>query len=122
MLLDLDLDPASSVPPYEQLRRAVIDGVRDGRLVPGTRLPPVRALATELGLAANTVARAYRELERDGVIETRGRNGSFVSATGDPTEQQAQLAASVYADRIAQLGLDEARALEIVSAALRPRD
>ncbi|WP_168197052.1 GntR family transcriptional regulator [Agromyces laixinhei] len=118
----LEIDAESSVPPFEQLRRAVIDGVRDGRLVPGTRLPPVRTLAAELGLAANTVARAYRELERDRVIETRGRNGSFISATGDPTEQQAQLAASVYADRITQLGLDTDRALEIVRAALRSGD
>ncbi|MFB6611443.1 GntR family transcriptional regulator [Agromyces sp. NPDC056379] len=117
----LELDPESSVPPYEQLRRAVIDGVRGGTLVAGTRLPPVRTLATELGLAANTVARAYRELERDGVIETRGRNGSFISATGDPTEQQAQLAASAYADRIAQLGLDAEQALAIVRAALQSR-
>lgn len=114
----LELDPASSVPPFEQLRRKVIEGVRDGSLVPGTRLPPVRTLATELGLAANTVARAYRELERDSIIETRGRNGSFIAATGDPTEQQAQLAASAYADRITQLGVDAARALEIVRAAL----
>ena len=117
----LELDPESAVPPYEQLRRAVVDGVRDGTLVAGTRLPPVRTLAAELGLAANTVARAYRELERDGVIETRGRNGSFVSAAEDAPEQQAQLAASAYADRIAQLGVDTERALAIVSAALQGR-
>ncbi len=114
----LELDPESSVPPYEQLRRAVIDGVHDGSLVAGVRLPPVRTLAEELGLAPNTVARAYRELERDGVIETRGRNGSFIATNGDPTEQQAQLAASAYAERIAQLGLDPSDALAIVSAAL----
>lgn len=117
----LELDPDSSVPPYEQLRRAVVDGVRTGTLVGGTRLPPVRTLATELGLAANTVARAYRELERDGVIETRGRNGSFVSASGDSPEQQAQLAASTYADRVAELGLDPEQALTIVRAALQSR-
>jgi DNA-binding transcriptional regulator YhcF (GntR family) len=54
-------------------------------------MPTVRTLATELGIAANTVARAYRELERDDVIETRGRNGTFVSTAGDPTQKQAQL-------------------------------
>ncbi|WP_307041481.1 GntR family transcriptional regulator [Agromyces ramosus] len=120
-LIRVDAHGGTTPAPYEQIRVQVIDAVRAGALVAGVRLPPVRTLATELGLAANTVARAYRELERDGVIETRGRNGSFVSATGDPTEQQAQLAASAYADRIAQLGLDAARALEIVQAALRPR-
>ena len=60
------------------------------------RARPGRAL----GLAANTVAKAYRALEQDEVIETRGRNGSFVSASGDSTHRQAQLAAAAYADRI----------------------
>ena len=81
-------------------------------------MPTVRNLATELGIAANTVARAYRELERDDVIETRGRNGTFVSAVGDPTHQQAQLAAVVYADRVKSLGISADDALSIVKAAL----
>ena len=115
------IEPAATAPPFEQLRVQVLEAVRAGELAPGARLPTVRALAAELDLAVNTVAKAYRALESDHVIETRGRNGTFVSATGDPTEQQAQLAASAYADRIAQLGLDAARALEIVQAALRPR-
>ena len=117
----ITVDPRGATPPYEQIRVQVIEAVRDGGLVPGTRMPTVRKLAEDLGLAANTVARAYRELERDGVIETRGRNGSFISATGDPTEQQAQLAASAYADRITQLGLDAEQALAMVRAALRGR-
>jgi DNA-binding transcriptional regulator YhcF (GntR family) len=78
----------------------------------------VRGLADELGIAPNTVARCYRELEGDGVIETRGRNGSFVSAQGDVTEQQAQLAARAYADRVRQLGVDPGDALAWVTAAL----
>ncbi|MBT2498000.1 GntR family transcriptional regulator [Agromyces sp. ISL-38] len=113
-----EVDPNSAVAPYEQIRVQVIEAVRSGDLVPGSRMPTVRRLAEELGLAVNTVARAYRELEHDGVIETRGRNGSFVSATGDPTRQQAQLAASAYADRITQLGFDAPEALELVRAAL----
>lgn len=114
----LEVDPNSAVAPYEQIRVQVIEAVRSGDLVPGSRMPTVRGLAEALGLAANTVARAYRELEHDGVIETRGRNGSFVSATGDPTLQQAQLAASDYADRIARLGVDAEDALAIVRSAL----
>ena len=113
-----EVDPNSAVAPYEQIRVQVIEAVRSGVLVPGSRMPTVRRLAEELGLAANTVARSYRELEHDGVIETRGRNGSFVSATGDPTRQQAQLAASAYADRVTQLGVDAPEALELVRAAL----
>ncbi|WP_235491788.1 GntR family transcriptional regulator [Leifsonia sp. Root112D2] len=112
------IDPKSATPPYEQLRVQVIEAVRAGELTPGTRLPTVRRLADDLGLAPNTVARAYRELERDEVIETRGRNGSFIAATGDATHRQAQLAATVYAERTAQLGVTRAEALAIVTAAL----
>jgi len=115
------IDPTSATPPFEQLRVQVIAAVRDGSLVPGTRLPTVRKLADELGLAANTVARTYRELEHDEIIETRGRHGSFIAATGDATHKQAQLAASAFADRMAQLGLGADEALAIVTAALRAR-
>lgn len=112
------IDATSSTPPFEQLRMQVIERARSGDLVPGDKLPTVRRLAEELGLAANTVARAYRELEHDEVIETRGRNGSFIAASGDAGHQQAQLAAVAYADRVKSLGLAPAEALAIVTAAL----
>jgi len=88
----------------------VIDAVRDGRLVPGSRLPTVRDLAVELGLAPNTVARAYRELETAGILETRGRQGTFV-ARRDPTDAAMAAAARVYADaaRALGIGVDESR-------------
>ena len=73
---------------------------------PGTKLPTVRALAADLGLATNTVARAYRELEALGVIETRGRAGSVV--TGGGVDRAAREAAHAYAERLQALGLDEA--------------
>ncbi len=115
----LTIDPASAVPPFEQVRSGVIALVSSGELIAGSRLPTVRSLAAELGLAANTVARAFRELETDGIIETRGRNGSFVLASGDTLQRGAEDAARVYADRVAALGLDPAEALRIVTAALR---
>ena len=111
-------DPLAATPPFEQLRVQIIEAVRSGRLAAGTRLPPVRTLAGELGLANNTVARTYRALELDEVIETRGRNGSFVAATGDATHRQAQLAAIDFADRISRLGVDPAEALALVASAL----
>lgn len=117
-MIPLAVDPVSPTPPFEQLRVQIIEAVRSGRLSAGTRLPPVRTLAGELGLATNTVARAYRALERDEVIETRGRNGSFVAATGDATHRQAQLAAIAFADRISRLGVDPAEALALAAAAL----
>lgn len=119
--LRLTVDPESATPPYEQVRMQVLEAVRNGKLTPGTRLPTVRGLADQLGLAPNTIARAYRELEKDQVIETRGRQGSFIAATGDAAERQAQQAAVAYADRIVQLGLSESEALAIVTAALKAR-
>ncbi|KQM82180.1 GntR family transcriptional regulator [Agromyces sp. Leaf222] len=119
--LALTIDHAASAAPFEQLRRQVADGVADGSLAPGTRLPTVRALAADLELAVNTVAKAYRALEADHVIETRGRAGTFVSATGDPASQQAQLAAIAFADRVHHLGLDDAAAIALVETALRAR-
>jgi len=115
----LTIDPKSPVPPFEQLRLQFVEQIRGGELAAGAKLPTVRRLADDLGLAPNTVARCYRELERDGFIETRGRNGSFVSAQGDPAAQQAQVAARAYADRIRQLGLSTDDALTWVAAALR---
>ena len=112
------IDAASAVPPYEQLRVQILEGVRTGALSPGAQLPTVRRLAEELGIAPNTVARSYRELERDEVIETRGRNGSFIAATGDATQRQAAAAASAYAERIRQLRLPEDEAVELVRRAL----
>ncbi|AOY70247.1 GntR family transcriptional regulator [Arthrobacter sp. TES] len=72
--LDLD-DP---VPPYEQIRRQLRSSITVGALEPGSRLPTVRSLAADLGIAAGTVARAYKELERSGLIESRRRNGTIV--------------------------------------------
>jgi DNA-binding transcriptional regulator YhcF (GntR family) len=115
----LEIDPLSALPPFEQLRTQVLAQVNAGQLAAGAKLPTVRGLADELGIAPNTVARAYRELEADGIIETRGRNGSFVTAQGDVAAQQAQLAARAYADRIRQLGVSAEDALAWVSAALR---
>ena len=94
------------------------DAVAGATLPPGTRLPTVRALAAELDLAVNTVAKAYRALEADQVIETRGRAGSFVSAQGDAVTREAQRAAIAYADRVHHLGLDRASALALVTSAL----
>ncbi|WP_433731456.1 GntR family transcriptional regulator [Nocardia sp. CA-129566] len=108
----------SSIPPYEQLRLGVIAQVRSGELTAGTKIPTVRALAAKLGLAPNTVARAYRELEADGVVETRGRQGSFIASSGDPTKDLAGRAATDYVATIRRLGLDDEAALRYVKSAL----
>jgi DNA-binding transcriptional regulator YhcF (GntR family) len=91
---------------------------RAGDLVAGTRLPTVRQLATDLALAANTVARAYRELEQAGLVETRGRLGTFVTASACGIPPEAQRLATTYALEIRRLGLEPTLALDLVRAAL----
>ncbi|WP_074994887.1 GntR family transcriptional regulator [Streptomyces prasinopilosus] len=117
MTLKIHVD--DSAPPYEQVRAQISEQARSGVLPVGHRLPTVRGLAQELGLAANTVAKAYRALEADGVIETRGRNGTFVAAAGSAAEREAAAAARGYAERARRLGLDEDAALAAVRDALR---
>src|SRR6476469_7274145 len=77
------IDHASSVPPYEQLRLQLAGQINDGTLAVGSKLPTVRALAIDLGIAANTVARAYRELDAAELLEARGRAGTFVGSNGN---------------------------------------
>ncbi|MGZ0711047.1 GntR family transcriptional regulator (plasmid) [Coraliomargarita sp. W4R53] len=116
------IDPQSHVPPFEQLRAGLLAAVASNELAAGQRLPTVRRLAEDLGIAPGTVARAYRELEASEIIETRGRNGTFVSATGDPSRQQAQRAAAAFAEQIRTLSFDADEALTLVTAALRGGD
>nr|WP_247601917.1 GntR family transcriptional regulator [Cellulomonas denverensis] len=71
---------ASGTPQYEQLRQQIAGLVMSGELAEGDRLPTVRALATDLGIAAGTVARAYRDLEAGGVVTTRRRVGTVVTS------------------------------------------
>ena len=100
---------------FDQLRTQIIDGVRDGRLEPGTRLPTVRDLAGQVGLAVNTVARAYRELEAAGVLETRGRFGTFVARV-DPADAAMATAAHAFAEAARQVGLGKDEALRYLDA------
>jgi len=112
----LRVDPHAAKPLFDQLRSQIIDGIRDGRLPPGTRLPTVRELAGQLNLAVNTVARAYRELEAAGILETRGRFGSFV-ARADPADAAMAAAATTYAEAARALGLGRAEAVRYLNNA-----
>ena len=114
--MNLTVDASSGVPPFEQVRESIRAQVDAGELEPGFRLPPVRSLATELDLAANTVARAYKELEALGVVETRGRAGTFVAGSG--VERSLREAASSYAAVVRTLGVSDAEALDAVRRAL----
>ena len=98
-----------------------------GDLAPGTRLPTVRQLAADLGLAVNTVARAYRELEADGVLATYGRKGTFVrsavvdaapdASSGRDARDRARSAAEAYVASVRALGLGVTEATRLVELA-----
>jgi GntR family transcriptional regulator len=111
------------IPPYEQLRRQLAQLIGSGALAPGQRLPPLRQLAADLGLAVGTVARTYRELEADGLITARRGGGSRVSdslpAMTD-VERQRQLGeyAFDYVLRARLLGARDDKILDAVSGAI----
>jgi DNA-binding transcriptional regulator YhcF (GntR family) len=108
------LDADSPVPPFEQLRAQIATRAASGDLPAGTRLPTVRALATELGLAANTVAKAYRALETDGVVTTEGRRGTTISASATAAGTDARDAAAAYVATVRRLGLTLPEAAHLV--------
>ncbi len=107
-LSTVTVDVLDPTPPYEQLRRQLADLIGSGVLSPGDRLPPVRQLAADLGLAAGTVARTYRELEQAGYVRSRRGGGTRVAATApSPTTPQRALeeAAASYLERARALGV-----------------
>jgi len=79
-----DVDTRSPTPIYAQLDRAIRASIATGALVPGMQLPTVRQLAVDLAVNANTVARVYVQLERDGILETRRGVGTFVREAPSP--------------------------------------
>lgn len=115
----LRIDPGATLPPYEQLRRQLIEHITSGVLPEETRLPAVRRLAADLGIAPGTVARAYKELETEGYLVTRGRHGTIVApvAGGDHAPHVAQLSAQFVA-QLRALGLDDEEIIATVHRAL----
>ena len=111
----MQLDPIhhdAEVPPFEQARSQIASRIAAGDLPSGTRLPTVRALAGDLGLAVNTVARVYKELEADGLIVTEGRRGTFVKSTHTGTAVDRVVAA--YVQECRRQGLTRAEAIRLV--------
>ena len=115
MRITVDLE--SSTPQYEQLRAQVVALVTSGALTEGDRLPTVRALAADLGIAAGTVARAYRELEGAGVVVTRRRVGTVVTAATRTPGRTQDLAEQLVATSRAE-GISPADLLDLVRSAL----
>jgi DNA-binding transcriptional regulator YhcF (GntR family) len=119
----LEIDPRSSVAPYEQLRQQVTALVLGGGLARGDRLPSIRQLANDLGIAGGTVARAYRELESDGVVTTHGRHGTVIDGPprGPAPPPVLIEAARTYADQASRTGAGLEDALIAVRVAFASR-
>lgn len=117
----LSIEPGAAHAPYDQIRQGILEAIGDGRLVAGTRLPSVRALAGALGVAVNTVARAYKELEAAGAVATQGRHGTRVQAAGDASAAHLQAAAQAFAQAAHTWGIEGEAALDYVRAALNSR-
>jgi DNA-binding transcriptional regulator YhcF (GntR family) len=114
----LVIDTSSPDPPFEQLRLQLLTQITSGELAPGTHLPTVRHLAADLGLAPNTVARAYRELEHAGLVRTGGRRGTVVAEPSLDVDEDARRAAVAFVQRMRALGLTSTETLHLVRQAV----
>jgi DNA-binding transcriptional regulator YhcF (GntR family) len=121
----LSLPSGSRLPESEQLVAALRRRIEAGSIAPGERLPPVRALADELDLSPNTVAKAYRVLEREGLLVARGRHGTFVAERLPERlpdrERHLAEAAEAFARRGRQLGFGAAALRRALDDAVRVR-
>lgn len=120
----VSVDAASSVPPYEQLVDQLTRLIAGGHLTPGEKLPTIRQLAADLSLANGTVARAYDELERTGLVRSRRPQGTFVSERGAAKSTRKVLLdglADRFAHQARQLGADPDEALTALRLAFNRR-
>lgn len=118
MTLSITLDMAAATPPYEQVRAQLAGLIRAGALLPGDKLPVVRALAADLGVATNTVARAYRELEASGLVTTRRRVGTIVQAAPAPASPELRTQAAAFVASSREAGLSDEAVIDLVRGAL----
>lgn len=111
----VEVDTASAVPPYEQIRAQISELAQSGQLAVGQRLPTIRQLAGDLGLAPGTVARAYHELELAGIVTSRVRHGTTIAARPKPSRRETKTrlaaAAHAYAQTVAALQLTRDQAI-----------
>ena len=88
--MELNVHTASRQPIYRQLAIQIREGVARGRLAPGDKLPSVRELSQRLVVNPNTIARAYTELEREGVLNTRQGMGVFIARPASELTKSAR--------------------------------
>ena len=116
-------NPSLGVPIYLQLMEQVKHAIETGALRPGEQLPGIRPLAEQLVINPNTVAKAYRELEHEGVIELRHGAGAFVSANGPARKltdrmRTAQATVAAAIDKLRERGLTDEEIRRLFEAEL----
>ncbi|MFC4334941.1 GntR family transcriptional regulator [Salininema proteolyticum] len=115
----IEVDAASPVPPYEQIRSQIALLIDTGGLGEGHRLPTVRQLAADLGLAPNTVARAYKELEAQGYTAAKSRKGTTVVGPQNLASEPFRHDLQVEADAFVRKALGRGAAPESIVDAVR---
>jgi GntR family transcriptional regulator len=113
--VQLHISTNDGVPIYLQIVNQVKYLVAAGRLAPGEEIPPIRALAEQLVVNPNTVAKAYHELEREGVVTKRHGSGTYISDNGSPLARRE--CTKILTNRIDAL-LVEARHMDVPLADL----
>jgi GntR family transcriptional regulator len=98
--MNFRLDSSSGVPFYRQVIDQVLLAVADGRLKPGSQLPTVRQLAVDLSVNLNTIAKAYREMEIRGIVQTQQGTGTFVAARSGAKSRERRKALQDLVDRL----------------------
>lgn len=117
----VQVEPTSAVPVFEQLRAQIERLIVSGQLAAGSKLPPIRHLATDLGIARGTVNKVYDLLARDGLVETAGRHGTVVlerPAARTPSADDLRAAAEAFALVTLQHGVDGTAARRELDSAL----
>ncbi|MGB2965364.1 MAG: GntR family transcriptional regulator [Anaerolineales bacterium] len=115
--MKLTIDPDSRVPIYVQIEDSIHSLIAAGQIQPGEQLPTIRELAADIRVNLNTVARAYFELDKEGVISTQRGKGTFVS--GMPDKDQIERKRQRLLHSIIESTLEEARRLGYSSAEIK---
>lgn len=108
--MQIHVSPSDGVPIYQQIVNQVTYLISSGRLEAGAELPPIRTLAEQLLINPNTVARAYRELERAGAVEKRRTTGTYASGGVSPLARRERL--KILGRRVDAL-IAEARQMDV---------
>ena len=125
--MEIQLSTGSSVALYRQIVDQVRRAIASGELEPGAQLPSVRALAEQLVINPNTVARAYSDLAREGVVESRAGKGLFVLVrrqvfSDEERARRLEAAVEIFLDEVLFLDWSHAEILELVKRRLKEVD